>query len=257
MKVILNLSKKDIPYIMQLALAGCSELLEYPELCNLKNMDWEAKTNISQRDLTWYDQATLVHALAYKGCSKILDYPQYFKTKNKFGKTPIHLLIESMIPRYREEEGISLTSENIRVLNKILKIKGLEDLKYYRFGEYYITPLHYIGELGHTPLLDYLGVEKIESPEILAEGTPLTLLYRYATNNLDKLLRHPNILTQYEGQGSPLESLSYNKVLRPTVKILKQYNFKINKKWHPSKKLDNEDVEDMLSVPKSIRFLMN
>ena len=254
MEVKINLSLKDIPYIMNLALAGCVELLEYPELCSLKNDGWEPPRNYyDNKDSWWHEKGTLVHGLAYNGFSKILDYPQYLKIKNKCGVTPLHLLAQSLIPEHRRrDEALQLSSEDIAVIDKILKIEGLCDLK----AKDDTTPLHYIAELGYIPLLDYPGVETVESPEYNCHGTPMTLLYRHASDGLDRLLKHPHIMTEYKTHGSPLSDLSYNKILRPTVKVLREYNFKMTKKWHSSKKLDRGVIADMLSVPQAIRFMI-
>lgn len=252
----LKFTEKDTPNIMMLALAGCTEFLKHPELCELVNDEWEHRPNHhDRRDSSWYKEATLVHALAFNGYSEILDYPQYLKVKNKYGKTPLHLLLQHMIPEYyRRDEGITLTPENIKVLDRVLKIEGLCEMK--AEGDNEVTPLHYIGELGYIDMIDYPGVEKIESPEWNCHGTPMTHLYRNATDGLNRLLKHPDLMTEYQCHGSPLEALARNKMIRPTVKILRRYKFKMKKNWHSSKKLDGSVVQDMLSIPKSIRFMI-
>jgi len=252
MEVKINLSSEDIPYIIRLALAGCSELLNYPKLCSLVNEDWEPdRSEYDHRRWAWYRKATPVHALAFNGHSKILDYPQYLTLKNEDGDTPLHFLAQSCLPRGWNDE-IVVTPEIAEVFDKILKIKDLDK----NTGYEGVTPLHFIAQMGYLPVLDYPGIEKIETPGWNAQGTPMTFLYESATTGLGKLLRHPHIFTEYESHGSPLESLAHNKELRPTVKILKRYGFKFNRKWHPSKKLDREVVSDMLSIPKSIRFMI-
>lgn len=42
-EVKINLTEKDLTYILKLGLAGCSELLEHPELCTQVNTEWVEK----------------------------------------------------------------------------------------------------------------------------------------------------------------------------------------------------------------------
>lgn len=252
MEIKIDVSKDNLGYAMSLGLAGCLELLDYPELCFTKNTKWEDKYRYDRKDSSWYEEATVVHALAYKGHAEILNYPQYLKIKNKNGVTPLHLLVQSFIPNYYRRGSSPLTPEISKVLDKVLLIDGLTELK----GHYDQTPLHFMGELGYVPMLDYPGVGSVQSPEYNAHGTPLTQLYYYACEGLDRLLREDNILTEYINHGSPLEALAFNKVLRPTVGVLRKHKFKMTNKNHSSKKLTTTIARDIVNnVPQAIRFI--
>jgi len=248
MEVKLNIDSRNIGKIINLAMGGCVELLNYPELCTLVDKtDGEKYLYNHKRDYNswasfndWGKGFTLVHALAFKFHPEILDYPEYLKLKNKNGVTPLHLLSEKLLP------------EDTDVMKKILRIEGLEKLT----DSMGTTPLHYIAMQGFIPILDYPGIGKIESPEWNSHGTPMTHLYRNATTDLEKLLKHPDVLTEYKTHGTPLEELARNKKFRPTVKLLKEYGFKMDRRWHSSKKLDAQVIGDILSVPKSIRFMI-
>jgi len=217
-----------------------------------KNIEWKDEHNYDNKDYTWYEEATVVHALAYRGYDKILDYPQYLKIKNKHGVTPLHLLVQSYIPNYYRRGDNHVTPEIAKVLDRVLQINGLTDLK----GHYDQTPLHFMGELGYVPLLDYPEVGNVQSPEWNSHGTPLTQLYYYAYDGLDRLLKEDNILTEYVNHGSPLEALATNKKLRPTVGVLRKYKFKMTNKNHSSKKLTRSIARDIINnVPQAIRFI--
>jgi len=227
MEVTINLDKKDISYVMKLASVGCKEILNYPELCELVDKtNGEGTLYNYLRDYDewsrfreWEKGCTPVHALGFACCFDILDYPQYLKVKNKNGTTPLHFLTKKLLIEDKE------------VLDKILKIDGLEKLK----NNEGVTPLHTIASLGYVPILNYPGIEKIESPEFNTHGNPMTLLYHYATEGLDTLLSHPDVMTEYKQHGSPLYNLQYNKIIRPSVKKLREHGFKMNSNWHSSK----------------------
>jgi len=246
-KIEINLDQKNIGYILKLAVAGCAELLDYPDICKIvdkKNGSNNLYINHSDFDnwsgcSTWEKGCSIAHALALGGCSKILDYPQYLKIPNQSETTPLHFLTEKLL------------KTDTAILNKILKIKNLEKW----VNSTGITPLHHIARLGYTDLLDYPGIERVESPKYNAHGTPMTLLYRYADSNLKKLLKHSHLMVEYINHGTPLEALTFNNKIKPTVKTLKKYGFKMEKNWHPSKKLDRSVVNTILSVSQAIRFI--
>jgi len=251
MEIKIDLTLNDVARVMKLALAGCTELLDYPELCTLINKEWADERGYDfDRNCYWYKLATPVHALAFTGNTEILDYPQYLKLKNESGDTPLHFLTEYFLPSWSEKPVV--TPEISEIFDRILQIEGLDKLE----GFEKVTPLHNIAKMGYISVLDYPRVELVETKEWNAHGTPMTFLYNSATDGLERLLKHPHIFTDYKHHGSPLESLARNKELRPNVGVLKKYGFKFNRKWHPSKKLDREVVSDMLSVPKSIRFML-
>lgn len=240
---------------MNLGKAGCVELLDHPELCKIKNTTWEEPYSSDRKSHYWFKEATLVHALAVEGHDKILDYPEFLKIPNKFGQTPLHLLVKSYVPDgWERRRGYEIPENVKKILDKVLKIEGLDKLK--AEGDNDVTPLHHIGELGYIPLLDYPNVGYVESPEWNCHGTPLTHLYLNATDGLGKLLRHPHLLTEYKTHGTPLESLSRNSTLRPTVKELRRYKIKMEKSWHSSKKLDKKITADIQSVAPAIQFIL-
>ena len=253
MKIEIEVSKDNTEHLLNLGLSGCVELLNYPELCLLKNDREEPSSNPKDgNDFSWYMGGTLVHALALGGCCDILKFPEYLKLENNNKTTPLHLLVMSFLSERWSDEVKPISLEDAIILNKILEIEDLCDLKN-KEGE---TPLHTIASLGHLPILGYEGIENIESPEFNTHGSPMTLLYRNALSGIDTLLRHPSVLKDYETHGTPVEELSRNKKIRPTVKTLKEYGFRIENKWHPSKKLDIGVVKDILSVPNSIKFII-
>jgi len=249
----IDIDNPEYTKLIYLGLGGFTEVLSYPELCSIKSIIWDDENlrDYNRNNSNWYASATVVHALALKGYSEILNYPQYLKIKNGNGETPLHLLLESYLPELWYDLP-NITPEIKNSLDKILQIDNLGDLKDIEGN----TPLHYIGKLGYVPLLDYPEIEKMESPEYNTHGTPLNHLYKRAQGDLDKLLKHPSLFIRYKTHQEPFYDLANNITLRPTVKTLKKYGFRFNKKWHPSKKLDYNLVNDILSTPKSIQFMI-